>query len=268
MSNAKFTPNMPHFLKPLLPGFHKQLSIPLSFFIKYLKGQNCERAVLRTCGSRTWSVKLKGRRFEDGWEEFARDHDLYVGDVLVFRHGGNMVFDVMVFDTRSACQREYPLFAMKGKDQKKSSAKRFGKQLEKCTSTSFKHEHPYFVATLKPNNLKVSKLNIPRKFARSNGLTDRFCEMVLVDQQGRSWIANLRHKKSDGQVYIGRGWRNLCIANNLKEEDSVLLELIGNGKKPIFKLEVARDSSAKTKPNHPDSKAGNWSCFCEGSSRC
>ncbi|XVF35723.1 hypothetical protein REPUB_Repub18cG0170800 [Reevesia pubescens] len=209
---------------------HSLQSIPLSFF-KYLKDQNCERAVLRSSG-RTWSVKIKDRKFEDGWEEFARDHDLHVGDFVVFRHDGNMVFDVMVFDI-SACQREYPLFAMKVKDRKKSSAKEFRKQLEKWTSTSLTLERPYFVATLMQ---KRFRLNIPKKFAGSNGLAGRFCEMTLVDQQGKSWIASLRHKKSDGQVYIGQGWRNICIANNFEEGDCVLLELIGKGKKPIFKL--------------------------------
>ncbi|KAH1131591.1 hypothetical protein J1N35_002969 [Gossypium stocksii] len=186
-------------------------------------------AVLRSYG-RTWSVKIRDRRFEDGWQDFARDHDLHVGDFLVFRYGGNMVFDVVVFDT-SACQRQYPLLAT----QTQQPAKEIGKQHEKRTSTSVTLESPHFVSNLTLESMKSFRLNIPRKFARSNDL-DRSCETVLVDEQGRSWMASIRLKDSDGQVYIGRGWRNICIGNSLGLKDCVKLELIGNGITPIFKL--------------------------------
>lgn len=103
---------------------HYLQSIPLSFFKDYLKGQiNCDSAVLRSYG-RTWSVKIRDRSFEDGWQDFAQDHDLHVGDFLVFRYGGNMVFDVVVFDT-SACQRQYPLLAT----QAQHPAKEIGSKL-------------------------------------------------------------------------------------------------------------------------------------------
>ncbi|KAB2072775.1 hypothetical protein ERO13_A07G034736v2 [Gossypium hirsutum] len=254
MSIALFSPTIPHFFQPLLPGFH--LSIPLSFFKDYLKGQiNCESAVLRSYG-RTWSVKIRDRRFEDGWQDFARDHDLHVGDFLVFRYGGNMVFDVVVFDT-SACQRQYPLLAT----QTQQTAKEIGKQHEKRTSTSVTLESPHFVSNLTLESMKSFRLNIPRKFARSNDL-DRSCETVLVDEQGRSWMASIRLKDSDGQVYIGRGWRNICIGNSLGLKDCVKLELIGNGITPIFKLyKVASNSDAKKLPNCFGSNAG-----CSGGS--
>ncbi|KAL6954640.1 hypothetical protein U1Q18_043649 [Sarracenia purpurea var. burkii] len=84
--------------------------IPISgrdpLFLLYLKVKIPDRAVLRTsCGE--WEVKVGagGRRFRDGWADFAKLHDLQVGDLLVFRHEGEMVFDVIVFDP-SACERE------------------------------------------------------------------------------------------------------------------------------------------------------------------
>ena len=86
-------------------------SIPISFF-KHLKGEECEKAVLRSLSGKLWHVKINGRRFEDGWKEFAKYHALHVGDFLVFRHEGNMVFDVMVFDP-STCEREYTSFDVK-----------------------------------------------------------------------------------------------------------------------------------------------------------
>ncbi|KAK9164339.1 hypothetical protein Syun_005241 [Stephania yunnanensis] len=41
---------------------------------------------------------------EKGWEEFMQDNEIRLGDVVVFDHMGNMVFDVMLFDP-SACEK-------------------------------------------------------------------------------------------------------------------------------------------------------------------
>ncbi|XP_057958178.1 B3 domain-containing protein REM5-like isoform X2 [Malania oleifera] len=71
-------------------------------------GEHCKQAVLRSSSTRKhWPVKMNGRRLEDGWPEFARDHDLHVGDFLVFRHEGNFLFHITVFDP-TACERKYP----------------------------------------------------------------------------------------------------------------------------------------------------------------
>ncbi|KAA8524999.1 hypothetical protein F0562_011363 [Nyssa sinensis] len=105
ITGKRISPRKPHFFKPLLPGFHHELLIPISF-LKYLNGQKCESGLLRSIQG-DWLVKINGRRFEDGWTKFAEDHDLQVGDFLVFRHEGDMVFHIMVFDS-STCQKEYP----------------------------------------------------------------------------------------------------------------------------------------------------------------
>ncbi|KAF2302818.1 hypothetical protein GH714_008556 [Hevea brasiliensis] len=220
-------PSKPHFFKPVLPGFERKLSIPVSFF-KYLKGQKCEKAVLRSIAGKLWYVKVNGCRFEDGWEEFVRDHDLHVGDFLVFRHEGDMVFDVMVFDPRDLTKNKQVKTTFKGK------------------AVSSVLERPYFVVNVSFYSARNSRIvthqiynfkqNVPRKFARANGLKNRRCKIVLMDQEGRSWPAELGYKKSDGQVYIGQGWNAFRNANDLHAGDSFLLELIKNGRKPILKM--------------------------------
>lgn len=74
-------------------------------FLKYLKGHEHEHAVLRR-GSKKWLVKLNGQRLEEGWEKFAEEHGLQLGDLLIFRHEGEMEFEVTIFDS-SHCDREY-----------------------------------------------------------------------------------------------------------------------------------------------------------------
>ncbi|KAF8388726.1 hypothetical protein HHK36_025406 [Tetracentron sinense] len=201
----------------------------------------CEYVILRSCCGKSWRVKINGLRFEEGWKDFARDHSLRVGDFLVFRYEKDMVFDVLVFDT-SACERDYPWFHFKVDDQmeEKEGKVEMLKDFKSVTKArramarpkvqakacSFSHGHPRFKITVKQYILKKGRLNIPRGFARRNGLTSKCCTMTIRDQKGRSWPVILRHKKSDGQVYIGRGWRQFSLANGLKKGDVCTFQLI------------------------------------------
>ncbi|KAK4343556.1 hypothetical protein RND71_036650 [Anisodus tanguticus] len=102
----KVPPKKPHFFKPILPGFKHGLKIPIGF-LKYLKGEDqYEHAILRSADKK-WLVKVNGRRFEEGnWEEFVEQHNLQLGDILVFKHEGNMEFEVSIFNSNH-CNREY-----------------------------------------------------------------------------------------------------------------------------------------------------------------
>ncbi|XP_059659145.1 B3 domain-containing protein REM10-like [Cornus florida] len=252
-------PTEPHFFKPLLPGFHHELLIPISFF-KYLNnGEKCEQALLRSRGlGKYWAVKVKGRRLEDGWTDFAQTHELSVGDFLVFRHEGDMVFDVTVFKP-SGCEREYTSLDISTTDHVDSwkllqksnseSADSIKDYLSSGSEKTFNYpsmarpkaeaspftlgDHPSFVSTLRRYGIEFSMLYIPVKFAKQNGLINRSCEMILRCQQ-RSWKVTLQKKSDGSQVYIRRGWRDFCIANGLKEGDTFRIELINNGKVPIM----------------------------------
>lgn len=78
--------------------------IPVAFS-KHLKGCNQEHAILRRAGKK-WMVKVNGRLLEEGWEKFAKEHDLQLGDCLVFKHEGNMEFEVSIFGSNHF-EREY-----------------------------------------------------------------------------------------------------------------------------------------------------------------
>lgn len=41
-----------------------------------------------------WKVKMTGRRLSQGWEEFAVAHDLQIGDVVLVKYEGDMIFHV------------------------------------------------------------------------------------------------------------------------------------------------------------------------------
>ncbi|RID58195.1 hypothetical protein BRARA_F01505 [Brassica rapa] len=96
-------PQEPHFLKPLLPGFHNGVTIPLSFFSQHIQGKtNGKKWKLRSDASdQTWKVIQEGRRLTEGWKDFTTAHDLRIGGILIFKHEGDMVFHVTPFVSHS-----------------------------------------------------------------------------------------------------------------------------------------------------------------------
>ncbi|WZZ80416.1 hypothetical protein YC2023_100988 [Brassica napus] len=65
-------PHEPHFLKPLLPGFHNGVTIPVSFFSQHIQGKtNGKKWKLRSDASdQTWEVIQEGMRLTGGLERF------------------------------------------------------------------------------------------------------------------------------------------------------------------------------------------------------
>ncbi|XP_038712731.1 B3 domain-containing protein REM14-like [Tripterygium wilfordii] len=244
MKQTEVLPSKPHFFKPLIPGFHQEFLIPVAF-LKYLNGKDHVKAVLRSPEGKVWTVKINGRRIESGWAEFAREHGLQVGDFLVFGHAGDMVFDVMVFDS-SGSEREYPHFNVKEEKEswEEEPEKKVTRELTRKKKAMHSSErkatlaikNPYFETTVKPYHFKDNRMYLPMSFARSNGLNNRVdnCKITLMNQKGRSWSAYLKRKFSCGSAYIGIGWAEFRIQNKLKKGDSFIVELINNGRNPQF----------------------------------
>uniref|UniRef100_A0AB38Z7F1 B3 domain-containing protein n=1 Tax=Paeonia suffruticosa TaxID=45171 RepID=A0AB38Z7F1_PAESU len=241
MADTRMRPTNPHFFKFLVLDFRSNF-----------KSDTANLRSSRGGGEKIWPVKLNGRRLEDGWMDFIRDHDLHEGDFLLFRHLGNFVFDVTVFDP-STCVREYPPsddIDVDSLDDENDSAQEksvnhlyeaedntpMNKKIKKHSTTSLGIEHSCFVATVKPSDREL-KLLIPQPFARLNGLTNgSYNKMILMDEKQELWPVRVRMKKSDKRVYIGKGWRNFCIANRIKSGDSFIFELIKKGKTPMLKF--------------------------------
>lgn len=122
-----------HFIKWMLPGFSRRLIIPPAF-VKHLVGERCDRAILKSSTGKSWEVKVGGGEgslwLEEGWLDFVSEHDISVGELLVFRYDGNMTFHVTIFGI-STCERHQQPFAEMGtKDDGKKSRVKDEKQIE------------------------------------------------------------------------------------------------------------------------------------------
>jgi len=84
-------------------------NIPVAFFSKHVEGRNNQNktVTLRSdAADKTWLVKMDGLKLTDGWEDFAFAHDLRIGDIVVFRLEGEMVFHVTALGP-SCCEIQY-----------------------------------------------------------------------------------------------------------------------------------------------------------------
>ena len=92
-------------------------SIPVAYLKKLeaeLKGHQLESVVLMRekeghtdkHNNKHWVVQIQGGRHFDpeDWNKFALHYQLKEGCFLVFRHSGNLLFHVSVFDPVTSCQ--------------------------------------------------------------------------------------------------------------------------------------------------------------------
>lgn len=84
-------------------------------------------------------------------------------------------------------------------------------------------------------------------FSRSNGLTNRNCEIILLNEEGKQWTLLMRHHKASGRVCIRSGWKRFCYENRRTANDFLTFKLVRNGATPVLQL-CSSSSSSTTRP--------------------
>ncbi|XP_027774576.1 putative B3 domain-containing protein REM15 isoform X3 [Solanum pennellii] len=240
-NSMKIPSKKPHFFKPILPGFKNGIKIPIGF-LKYLKGyEHIKRAVLKR-GGKKWRIKLNEHRFEESnWGKFVEENDLQLGDLLVFRHEGNMEFEVYVFDS-SQCDREYAEYLQEeGGGGRAQTVEEISKEFEYKEATTRNQSH--VVCKVRGYCLSKCYFRLPGKFARANGLINKKCSLIIRDEKRRSW--SLKLYTSYSQVYIGGRWAELRDANDIKEGDHITFKVVANGKMPIWEFHNMRRNASR-----------------------
>ncbi|KAH0641571.1 hypothetical protein KY289_032545 [Solanum tuberosum] len=220
-----------HFQCIVRPNYisNGYLKIPIGF-LKYLEGLNhIKHAILKRMGKK-WLVKVNGWRLEEGWEKFAEEHDLQLGDFLVFKHEGDMEFEVSIFDS-SHCDREYTEYLQEGGDNAEET---FKKVEFKEAATHNSRGQSHFQCIVRPNYISNGYLRLPKHFAIVNGLANKKCGLIVSDERQRSW--NFRLVAYDSCVRVYGEWSIFCVVNNLMEGDYMTFEVVANGENPIWKF--------------------------------
>ncbi|XP_010447526.1 PREDICTED: B3 domain-containing protein REM8-like isoform X2 [Camelina sativa] len=235
-SSSLFSPKNPHFFQPLLPGFKSQIKIHVKFFSKHIKGKQEGKIVKLRSDSwqGTWKIKMEGHTLTNGWKEFVEAHDLRVGDFVVFRHERDMLFHVTAFEP-SCCEVQY---AQSLSHNEIGESSRKEKEIEENVKTEpdlFSSDLTCFSQSVTASNLSRDFLGVPRDVARRYGLDKGRHEVVLMNEEGKSWESEVKSYKS-GQVFIFGGWKSLCTENRLEVGDPFTFKLLHNAERLVFLL--------------------------------
>ncbi|KAL0726554.1 hypothetical protein Bca4012_022647 [Brassica carinata] len=256
-----------------LSGQNSIPMIPDSFISNHLKGntQSTKLKLTSDVSDRSWEVELDdGQRFARGWKYFSVHHGVRNDDVLSFRHDGDMVFHVTPFGRSFSRQKQ--LISSTSEDENEDdehnifdddvfdddneehadvrdddddedstseeelSPNKTSSKKRAITETESSSENSYLVAHVTSSNLSRNHMGLTNKFARSNGLNNRQCEIDLLNEDGKSWTLDLRHNKTTGQTYMCRGWTGFCQGNGIKAGSSCRFRFVQSGTKPVLQL--------------------------------
>ncbi|XP_004499104.3 B3 domain-containing protein REM16-like [Cicer arietinum] len=105
-----------HFTQFLHKDYHQQLELPKTFSDN-VKKKLPENVTLKGPSGVMWDIGLTTRDgmayFTNGWQQFVKDHSLKENDFLVFKYNGESLFEVLIFDGESFCEKAGPYFVRK-----------------------------------------------------------------------------------------------------------------------------------------------------------
>lgn len=96
------------FFKVYLPDQSSQRMRVPPAFVKLLHGATPNKVILKDVSGKFWHVEMEeaenGVFFKDGWQRFASDQSLELGNFLVFTYHEDSSFDVKIF-TNNGCMK-------------------------------------------------------------------------------------------------------------------------------------------------------------------
>ncbi|CAN7094216.1 unnamed protein product [Brassica rapa subsp. narinosa] len=156
---------------------------------------------------------------------------------------GEMVFHVTAFGP-SCCDIQYTSASShnindditgNSSGEKRKRVKKTPRTKEESSS-----DHSHFMAHVSPSSLRFDRLYVPISFARSNGLDNMSGkEIVLLNQEGRSWNLNITYTKASVQTLVGPGWRRFCAENGMNQGHHYTFKLVGKSAPPVIRLSLA-----------------------------
>ncbi|KAL3616463.1 hypothetical protein CASFOL_039853 [Castilleja foliolosa] len=219
----------PSFFKVLIFDFTRKLLIPPAFARDYEENLRGENFTLRISSGQTWSVKMVKKEddkyeFTVGWNKFAKDVGLKMGEFLVFSLVAKSKFDVSVFAV-THCQRQIEA-VIKIEDDDEVEYKNLNaggkyKQSRAPNGRASKSDHLlelqksplYFEVHLKKH--QKSRLAITKKFCEAAGLMNKTSVDLEYLPNHRHQCVVLSYTPSHYRTDMAAGWPEFRKANGL-----------------------------------------------------
>ncbi|KAG2330034.1 hypothetical protein Bca52824_001214 [Brassica carinata] len=149
-------------------------TIPHRFFSTHIEGKTNQKTwKLRSDAShQTWEVIQEGRRLTGGWKDFTTAHDLRIGDIVIFKHEGDMVFHVTPFGP-SCCEIQY------------THPNIIKEEADADDAPSFSFDY-CLLAEVTASNLKEDKFYLSVEATTCTALNKQCQEIILVNKERNS----------------------------------------------------------------------------------
>ncbi|XP_020209299.1 B3 domain-containing transcription factor VRN1 isoform X2 [Cajanus cajan] len=231
------------------------LDIPREFSKQYLKRTHAV-VILEVLDGRSWPVIYSAPRINGGWQKFASENNLKVGDVCVFeliQKIQGLTFKVFIFP---AISQDLPKCSIEGSStnwtggssSKRSSLLQSHVKSEILTTgalkeaSKFTSKNPFFMATL---TLEWKAIKIPRcPYVPTNFVRKYFTKkkrgVMMIQFRKNLWPVKFAFHSSGVSGMFSVGWHSFARENELQIGDVCIFELV-NGEDGILDLHVFRD---------------------------
>ncbi|KAB1204818.1 B3 domain-containing transcription factor VRN1 [Morella rubra] len=257
------------------------LEIPSNFAKRYLN-KDQRTIILRISDDRNWILEYvfktnAGRprgRFKYGWNVFAQDNNLEVGDVCVFEliQGNKVSFQVVIFrSSKEHCSASQGKLNFSAKEEGRDNFLRCpqsqgfkrhpvtvslkDRALERASA--FHSEKPFFMVVMAPSYLNgKGLLYIPAKFAEKYFSTEDGRNLTLRVSGERIWSVTYTFRQFGRRrrARLSTGWRAFARDNKLEEGDVCIFEFIKLGIEMSLEVLIFRVTEGENSTASPGRK--------------
>ncbi|KAG2308242.1 hypothetical protein Bca52824_027990 [Brassica carinata] len=190
----------------------------------------CGEIVLMNETGRSWNLNLKRKNscgtmyITRGWRRFCRVNGLRAGSFFTFKliqRRGTLVLRVSPSSTESE-------YSSEDDEERNQDEKSFKKSNSIWKTSSSPIQSIFVTLTLKPHDVKRSRLYLPLHFTRRHGINEE-TKMTLLDKNGVKWSTDPRSEKPSARIRLVGGWKEFFKANCVEIGESIMLKLIWEG---------------------------------------
>ncbi|CAL0318550.1 unnamed protein product [Lupinus luteus] len=225
-----FRSKNPHFILAMktshVNGY--SLRMPTEFAEKYLK-KTKGVAHLQVMDERTWSVVYIGPSITTGWNKFASDNNLSIGNVCVFElimRKESLCFKVFIF--RVAEEPNCPRSRGRNENQSQTIplliSPCLGMIRPMKDTEKFNSENPIFIVKIKRSLMLRNGPNVPYLFSRK--YFEKRKQTVIIQFGKKLWPVSFLHYEYKSAGQLSSGWSLFAEESKLQVEDVCIFELI------------------------------------------
>ncbi|KAF8050403.1 hypothetical protein N665_1978s0006 [Sinapis alba] len=226
---------------------YDRLYLPRSFVRANGLETTCGEIVLMNEKGKSWTLMLKQESLREsmyitrGWRSFCRLNGLRAGSFFTFKligRGGTLALRLSPKETEDCSSEPNEIKSLSTEPESDEEINHISSQecierKDKNGGTIWKassstSQSRFVTLTIKPWDVKNSRLYLPMAFTKNNGINAK-TKLALLDKNGVKWSTDLRSEYNGKRIRMIGGWKKFFKANFLKIGESIMFKLIWDG---------------------------------------